>query len=100
MTKLELAEIKQKLCDLAPEFAATVAPLYVILNWTWESGDKAYIPGKRQIESCLKSLIDSLSDEWLSDGTGGLEVFIRDENQEDGPGDYGFRFVLEEWQSL
>lgn len=80
-------------------FAARVAPLYVILNWSWS--DVEGPPTAKEIETTLVRLLDMLS-EAVERGdldnknehhcsTGGLEVGYC------GKGQFVMSFIEEEW---
>jgi hypothetical protein len=94
---MKIEEIKEKLRELVPVFSVKVAPVYVILNWTWaDRKDKPpYIPTSEDISKTLLDLIDGLSSDLKSDGTGGLDVYYLDPTAKNGRGEYGLTFVLD-----
>lgn len=97
---MELKEIKEKLREMVPDFARKVLPIYSLLGWEWSPGKSApHIPSVEEIESALYSLIDGLTEEYGVHGGGGLEAYYK-QPDEDEPGYYGLRFVLEEQESF
>ena len=93
---MTLEEIKQKLNEMVPRFAAQVAPVYQLLKWEWSPGkSQPHIPSVGEIENALYDLIEGLSDKYHAHGTGGLEAYYEfpDENE---PGSYGLTFEIKE----
>ncbi len=92
-----IAELRERV----DTFAATVAPLYMLLNWTWSNKGLSILPDQTMIRATLDELLDLLYDavmkgklddeeEWFC-STGGLEVGYA------GAGLFVMRFIVEEW---
>lgn len=97
---MEVKEIKEKLREKVPDFARKVLPIYSLLEWEWSLGKSApHIPSVGEIENALYSLIDGLTEEYWVHSGGGLEAYYK-QPDEDEPGYYGLRFVLEEQESF
>jgi len=97
---MELEEIKSKLKEMVPDFARKVAPIYGLLGWEWSPGkSKPHIPSVGEIENTLYSLIEGLTEAYQVHGGGGLEAYYK-QPDEDEPGYYGLRFVLEKQESF
>ena len=94
---MTLEEIKTKLKEKVPGFAAKVAPVYELLKWEWSPGkQEPHIPSVGEIENALYDLIERLRDGHEDDhSSGGLSVYFRMPD-EDEPGCYGIAFELEE----
>lgn len=85
-----------------PMFAERVAPLYVLLNWTWKDAPRP--PTKDEIVETLDSLIDDTiraiseghldTDEGWSTATGGLQVSY------EGEGQFFMTFTVEEFTQV
>ncbi len=92
----KLEEIKTKLKEKVPGFAAKVAPVYELLKWEWSPGkQEPHIPSLREVENTLYGLIERLREGREDISIGGLSAYYRmpDENE---PGCYGIAFELEE----
>ena len=74
-----LNEFKEDLRSGVPNFAAKVAPVYLILNWKWKPINR--VPSYNDIKKTLYELIDDVK-MGRSIGTGGLMVGIDDINHE------------------
>ena len=46
---MNIEEIKKELCDIVPEFAKEVEPIYQLLEWEWRDG----VPTKKDIQDSL-----------------------------------------------
>lgn len=93
---MELSEIKIKLEEMVPSFAAKVQPIYALLKWEWSPPNTTpHIPSVGEIERTLYESIGGLTGEYYKCGSGGLCAFYEmPDNKE--PGDYGLIFELEE----
>lgn len=94
---MTVEEIKVKLQEMVPEFAAKIAPVYQTLKWQWSPGKSApHIPSVSEIENTLYSLIEGLTggdhDEVCA---GGLSAYYSMPD-ETGPGCYGLAFECKE----
>ena len=95
---MTLKEIKAKLEEMVPGFAAKVAPVYQLLKWEWSPGkQEPHIPSVGEIEHTLYNLIERLGEgcEHEHISIGGLSAYYRMPD-EDEAGCYGIAFELEE----
>lgn len=94
---MTIEEIKSKLNEMVPGFAARVVPVYQLLKWEWSPGkQEPHIPSVGEIENALYGLIEGLRDGDEDDlSLGGLSAYFRMPD-EDEPGCYGIAFELEE----
>jgi len=84
ITPEELHSVQSYLKDLAPEFAARMAPVYELLGFEWGSDDEACVPDALDIEEELYDLIDDLDgspllergEAYIYISTGGLTVGV------------------------
>lgn len=93
---MTIEEIKAKLNEMVPGFAAKVQPVYQLLKWEWSPGkQEPHIPSVGEIENALYDLIERLTEGREDWSLGGLRAYYRmpDENE---PGCYGIAFELEE----
>jgi len=97
---MTLGKIKAELEKMVPDFARKVLPIYSLLGWEWSPGKTTpHIPSVGEVEKTLYSLIEGLTEEYVVSGGGGLEAYYK-QPDEDEPGHYGLRFVLEEQESF
>ena len=93
MKKKELEEVKERLLKNVRAFANKVAPLYVLLQWTW--GFDNQIPSVREIENTLiTELIEKATVDTRNCSTGGLGITITPEG--DGSISTSLYFEIEE----
>ena len=94
---MTIEEIKAKLEEMVPDFAAKIQPVYELLKWEWSPGkQEPHIPSVGEIENALYGLIEGLRDGHEDDySSGGLSAYFRMPD-EDEPGCYGIAFKLEE----
>ena len=93
---MTLKEIKAKLEEMVPGFAAKVAPVYQLLKWEWSPGKReSHIPSVGEIENTLYNLIERLGEGFEDISIGGLSAYYRMPD-EDEVGCYGIAFELEE----
>ncbi|GAH44583.1 unnamed protein product [marine sediment metagenome] len=94
---MNIEEIKTKLEEMVPSFAAKVQPVYQLLQWEWSPGkQEPHVPSVGEIENTLYHLVERLREGCEGDiSIGGLSAYYRmpDENE---PGCYGITFELEE----
>ena len=92
--KKTMSTVRVKLRFLVPAFATRVAPLYYALAWEW--GEPApHIPQPEEIRETLYSLIDSLGEGCVENGTGGLVAWYIPPTKT-RLGSCGLRFTVEE----
>lgn len=94
---MELKEIKTKLEEKVPAFAAKVQPIYELLHWEWSRGkSEPHVPSVAEIENNLHGLIEALEPSDHDEvGAGGLSAYYRMPDK-DQSGCYGLAFELEE----
>ncbi|MBA7464984.1 hypothetical protein ES707_00144 [subsurface metagenome] len=93
---MTIEEIKAKLNEMVPGFAARVAPVYQLLKWEWSPGkQEPHIPSGGEIEKTLYDLIERLEEGREDWSIGGLRAYYHMPD-EDEPGCYGIAFELEE----
>ncbi len=95
---MTVEEIKVKLQEMVPEFAAKIAPVYEALKWQWSPGKSTpHIPSVGEIENTLYSLVEGLADASNYDEicTGGLSAYYRMPDDTDS-GCYGLAFECNE----
>ena len=93
---MTIEEIKARLEEMVPGFAAKVQPVYELLKWQWSPGkQEPHVPSVGEIENALYDLIERLSEDREDWSLGGLRVYYHMPD-EDEPGCYGIAFELEE----
>jgi len=93
---MTIEEIKAKLQEMVPGFAAKVQPVYQLLKWEWSPGkQEPHIPSVGEIENTLYDLIERLTERQEEWSAGGLSAYYRMPD-EDEPGCYSLAFELEE----
>lgn len=93
---MELSEIKIKLEEMVPGFAAKVRPIYALLKWEWSpERTTPHVPSVGEIERTLYESISGLSEEFQVCGSGGLCAYYKMPDDEE-PGSYGLSFELGE----
>jgi len=85
-----LERTREELKAMVPDFAKCVAPLYRFLKWKWghDEDHVEYVPSEADIARKLYSLIESLTTEYDSNRSGGLEPYIEG-------GACGLRFIFD-----
>lgn len=77
-SKTQFDEAKQCLIRELPDFVSKIAPIYKLLNWTWE--DKG-IPTEMQILKEAMRLVNTLKYQEIEQiSCGGLNVYVEEEN--------------------
>ena len=93
---MTIEEIKAKLQEMVPDFAAKVQPVYQLLKWEWSLGKREpHVPSVGEIENALYGLIERLTEGLCDVSQGGLSAYYCMPD-EDEPGCYGISFELEE----
>ena len=75
----EREALLDRLTECVPVLAAKVAPIYRLLDWRW--CDASAPPTEKEIVDTLIALIADLRDGSVASRTGGLEVWVEDDDE-------------------